>query len=206
MILEKIVVGPLEVNCYLIGCEKTCDAAIIDPGDEINVIIRALKRHEMKLRYILLTHGHVDHLTQLEKLKNSTQAHVFMHQADLFLLKNLSIQAAMFGLPDPGNPKPDSFVSGGDILTLGELKIKVLHTPGHSPGSVVYHSEDHLFVGDLIFSGSIGRTDLPGGDYEVLIRSVQQNIFTLKDEVNIHPGHGPATTVGQEKRFNPFFS
>ena len=129
-----------------------------------------------------------------------------MHTDDEFLLKNVSVQAAMFGLPDPGNPKPDQFVTDNESVKVGELDIKVLHTPGHSPGSVTYRAGGNLFVGDLLFAGSIGRTDLPGGNYEALINSVQSKIFILPDELTIYPGHGPKTTIGEEKRFNPFFS
>jgi glyoxylase-like metal-dependent hydrolase (beta-lactamase superfamily II) len=194
------------VNCYILGCEQTRQAAVIDPGDEINTIVSKIKQNNLSLKYILLTHGHVDHVAQLARLKETIPAEVLMHADDRFLFETISMQAMMFGLPDPGNPKPDRFVNDGEKVKMGELEIGVLHTPGHSPGSVTYKVEDNLFVGDLIFSGSIGRTDLPGGNYETLINSVQTKIFTLQDETKIHPGHGPMTTVGQEKRFNPFFS
>lgn len=206
MILEKIVVGPLVVNCYIIGCEKTRQSAVIDPGDEVEKIISIIKQNNLLLKYILLTHGHVDHITQLEKLKQTMTAETLMHAEDQFLFENISAQAIMFGLPDPGDPKPDRFITDGEIIKLGELKVKAIHTPGHSPGSVTYHVEDNLFVGDLIFSGSIGRTDLPGGNYEALINSVQSKIFAFPEQTPIHPGHGPMTTVGNEKKFNPFFS
>lgn len=206
MILERIAVGPLAVNCYIIGCEKTRHSAVIDPGDEVERIVSAIKKNDLSLKYILLTHGHVDHVTQLATLKNKIPAEVFMHAGDLFLFENISIQAMMFGLPDPGHPQPDRFFADGEKLALGELELRVIHTPGHSPGSVTYQIKDNLFVGDLIFSGSIGRTDLPGGNYETLINSVQKKIFTFPDATKIYPGHGPMTTVGQEKRFNPFFS
>lgn len=206
MILEKIVVGPLGVNCYLLGCEKTKQSAVIDPGDEVDSIIASINQNNLKLKFILLTHGHVDHVAQLVRLKQSIQAETLMHPDDLFLFENISVQAMMFGLPDPGDPKPDRFIKDGEIIKIGELEVKVLHTPGHSPGSVSYQVEDNLFVGDLIFSGSIGRTDLPGGNYHSLINSVQTMIFTFPDETKIHPGHGPSTSVGHEKKFNPFFS
>ena len=205
MILERIAVGPLAVNCYIIGCEKTRQLAVIDPGDEVERIESAIKKNDLSLKYILLTHGHVDHVAQLARLKNKIPAEVLMHAEDLFLFENISIQAVMFGLPDPGHPQPDRFVTDDEKLRLGELELRVLHTPGHSPGSVTYQIKDNLFVGDLIFSGSIGRTDLPGGNYETLITAVQKKIFTFPDETKIYPGHGPMTTVGQERRFNPFF-
>ena len=206
MIFETIVVGPLAVNCFIIGCEKTRKAAVIDPGAEMDKIINTLSRKNLTLTYILLTHGHVDHVAILNKLQQATSAEVLMHADDQFLFGTISTQAMMFGLPDPGNPKPDRFVTDGETLKFGEIVMKVIHTPGHSPGSVTYQIEDNLIVGDLIFAGSIGRTDLPGGNYETLIDSVKSKIFTFPDETKIFPGHGPATTVGNEKRFNPFFS
>ncbi|UCE04809.1 MAG: MBL fold metallo-hydrolase, partial [bacterium] len=150
-------------------------------------------------------HGHVDHVAHLTRIKKETNAEFLMHQEDAFLLKGLFAQALMFGLPNPGKPKPDRFVTDGEEIALGELNIKVVHTPGHSPGSVTYFVRDKLFVGDLIFAGSIGRTDLPKGNYQTLIHSVETKIFILPDETEIYPGHGPATTVGQEKATNPFF-
>lgn len=205
MILETITAGPLGVNCYLIGCEKTKAGAVIDPGDDAPVILETIKKKNLDIKYIMLTHGHVDHLAHLSKLKDAIDAEFLMHQEDTFLLKGLFAQAMMFGLPNPGKPKPDRLVADGEEIILGQLKIKVLHTPGHSPGSVTYFVEDKLIVGDLIFAGSIGRTDLPKGDYQTLINSVETKIFTLPDETLIYPGHGPATTVGQEKATNPFF-
>lgn len=205
MEFETITAGPLGVNCYIIGCEKTKFGAVIDPGDDAPLIIDAIQRHQFHIQYILLTHGHVDHLAHVVKIKKETGAAFLMHPDDAFLLKGLFAQALMFGLPNPGNPRPDRFVSDGEEIALGTLKINVLHTPGHSPGSVTYQIEDKLFVGDLIFSGSIGRTDLPKGDFQTLIDSVRTKIFTLPDETIIYPGHGPETTVGQEKATNPFF-
>ncbi len=205
MLLKTITVGPLGVNCYLIACEKTKAGAVIDPGDDAPIILNAIQENNLDMKYILLTHGHVDHLAHLTKIKQETGAQFLMHSQDEFLLKGLFAQALMFGLSNPGNPKPDRFLSEGEIIALGELQIKVLHTPGHSPGSVTFYVEDKLFVGDLIFSGSIGRTDLPKGDYQTLIDSVQKKIFTLPDETKIYPGHGSNTMVGLEKAINPFF-
>ena len=206
MILQTVVVGPLSENCFVIGCEATKTGAIIDPGDEAAQIIRIVEKQALEIKYILLTHGHIDHLAVLQKLKEKYQAEFLMHQDDLLLVKNASMQAAMFGLPDPGAPTPDRFLAEGDTVTLGKLSINILHTPGHSPGSITFFVDDKLFVGDLIFSGSIGRTDLPGGNYEQLIQSVENKIFTLPDATVIFPGHGPATSAGTEKRYNPFFN
>ena len=206
MIFETLVVGPLAENCLIVGCEKTKIGAIIDPGDEAPVILKSVEELGLKIKYILLTHGHVDHLAEVQKIKDKLNTEFLMHEADSFLVQNASIQAAMFGLPDPGNPKPDRYLADGDTISVGELTIKVLHTPGHSPGSITFFVNDKLIVGDLIFSGSIGRTDLPGGNYEQLIKSVETNIFTFPDSTQIFPGHGHCTTVGTEKAANPFFN
>ncbi|MBD3290017.1 MBL fold metallo-hydrolase [candidate division KSB1 bacterium] len=205
MIFEKIVVGQMAVNCYLVGCEQTKQAAIIDPGEEMNSILTPLRENGLTLTTILLTHGHVDHLTQLHALKEKTGAEVLMHQKDEFLLKDVRQHAMFFGLPDPGTPKPDRFLNEAEVIDIGNTKVNVLHTPGHSPGSVTFHVDNRLFVGDLIFAGSIGRTDLPGGNYDDLMNSVRTKIFTLPDSTTIYPGHGPETTVGHEKQSNPFF-
>lgn len=205
MHLDKIVVGPLSVNCFIVACSKTNKAAVVDPGDEADQIMDRLSKGDYTLEYILLTHGHVDHVAGVDALKRHTDATVLMNKDDLFLFDNLQAQAMMFGLPDPGHPQIDRFLNAGDTLPLGEENIAVMTTPGHSPGSVTYMIEGNLFVGDLIFAGSIGRTDLPGGNYETLIHSVNENIFTKPDEMIIHPGHGPSSSVGREKRTNPYF-
>lgn len=206
MIFKKMVVGPMAVNCFLIGCEHTKHAAIIDPGDEMNEIMAPVLENGLTLKTILLTHGHVDHLTQLQALKDKTNAEILMHEKDHFLLKDARQHAMFFGLPDPGTPTPDRFLNDGDVIDIGNTKVRVLHTPGHSPGSVTFHVDNRLIVGDLIFAGSIGRTDLPGGNFDDLMQSVRTKIFTLPDSTMIYPGHGPETNVGQEKQFNPFFN
>ena len=206
MILEHTVVGPLAVNCFIIGCKKTKQAVVIDPGDELSKILNILKNNDLTLKYILITHCHIDHVTLVEKMQNSIDCQVFMHKEDLFLIDNLLSHAQMFGLPDPGKPHIDHFVEDNEIIKVGQLEIKVLHTPGHSPGSVSYKINNNVIVGDLIFSASIGRTDLPGGNYDTLINSVNTKIFTLADDTKIYPGHGPFTTVRSEKASNPFFN
>ena len=206
MLLETLVVGPLSVNCYIFACEKTHQAAIVDPGDEADQILSVVKKLDCRVKYILLTHGHIDHLSQIPILKNKLKAEFLMHEQDIPLVQSASTQAALFGLPDPGDLKPDRFLNDGDIIHLGELTIQVIHSPGHSPGSITFQVNQKLFVGDLIFNGSIGRTDLPGGDYSQIIESIQKKIFTFPDSVEIYPGHGPATTVGIEKNTNPFFN
>ena len=206
MILEIVVVGPLATNCIFLGCEKTKIGAIIDPGDETAVIVKAVEELNLDIKYILLTHGHVDHLAEVQRLKDKFKADFLMHEKDSFLVQHATTQASLYGLDDPGNPTPNRFLTDGDSISIGELKVEVFHTPGHSPGSITYFVEDKLLVGDLIFAGSIGRTDLPGGNYEHLIQSVETKIFTKPDSTQIYPGHGPVTTVGKEKTTNPFFN
>ncbi|OQX86552.1 hypothetical protein B6D60_06030 [candidate division KSB1 bacterium 4484_87] len=179
---------------------------MIDPGDEADKIVSAVESERLIPELILLTHGHFDHLSAVNALKQKWDIQVLLHEADQMLAQNASAQATMFGMSDPGNVSADDFLHDNDELKIGNLLVKVSHTPGHSPGNVTFQAENHLFVGDLIFRGSIGRTDLPGGSYEQLIRSVEDKIFTLPDSWIIHPGHGPDTTVGQEKQNNPFFS
>ncbi|HDP98160.1 MAG TPA: MBL fold metallo-hydrolase [bacterium] len=205
MILETLVVGPLAVNCFVLGCQETQFAAIIDPGDEAVQIIAVVDKLGVEVKYILLTHGHVDHIAATSVLLQRFNAELVMHRADEFLISRAAEQAAMFGLPDPGKLQPNRFVEDGDTLLLGKLPIQVLHTPGHSPGNISLLVGKKVFVGDLIFYGSIGRTDLPGGDFDKLIHSVNTKIFSLPDSTEIYPGHGPDTTVGFEKQNNPFF-
>ena len=205
MFLEKIVVGPLEVNCFIVACDKTKKCAIIDPGDESSKIISAIRAENLTPEMILITHGHFDHLAAANAVKQEFQIPILIHQADKILAENASVQASMFGMEDPGNVSPDKLLQHGNSLQLGKLQIDVIHTPGHSPGNVTFKIGSHLFVGDLIFQSSIGRTDLPGGNYQQLINSVEEKIFTFPDNYTIHPGHGPDTTVGIEKRNNPFF-
>ena len=204
MILERLTVGPLAANCYLLGCERTRQAAVIDPGDEPKRIRRTVEKSGLSLQTILLTHAHIDHLGAAHQLQIDTRAELFMHRAELPLLQALPVQAATFGLSNPGIPKPDRFVEDGEEILLGEILLKVLHTPGHSPGGLSFLFEKMVFVGDLLFAGSIGRTDLPGGSYETLLQSVQKKLLTLDDEVTVYPGLGPMTTIGEERKHNPF--
>jgi len=200
-----IEVGPLVANAYLVGHPTSGRAVVVDPGEEGKKIHRLLGEKGWVLEKILLTHGHFDHVGGVRFLKEQTGAAVYIHEADATMMRNASLQGAMFGLRVPEPPRPDVFLKEGDIVSLADQEFRVLHTPGHSQGHVTFLVGGMAFVGDLIFAGSIGRTDLPGGSHDVLLRSVREKIFTLAPETTIFSGHGPATTVGEEIRSNPFF-
>ena len=199
-------VGPLAENAYLVGHPASGRAVVVDPGEDGEEILRLLKERGWNLEKILITHGHFDHVGAVRFLKEKTGASVCIHERDADWMRNASRQAAMFGLSVPEPPPPDVLLKEGDIVRLAEQEFRVLHTPGHSPGHVTFLAGGMAFVGDLIFAGSIGRTDLPGGSHEELLRSVRIKIFTLPPDTILLPGHGPATTVGEEMRSNPFFS
>ena len=204
MLIETLAVGPLQVNCYLLGCEETREAVVVDPGGDVVRILEALKAHRLDLKRIVCTHAHFDHVGGVRELKEATGAEFFLHQDDLPLLKGVLSQAIFFGLRAGSPPTVDGYLEEGDEIVFGRESLRVLHTPGHSPGGVSLVGDGVVFVGDLLFAGSIGRTDLPGGSYPALIEAVQIKIFPLGDEVVVYPGHGPATTIGQERRHNPF--
>ncbi|WP_025322823.1 MBL fold metallo-hydrolase [Deferrisoma camini] len=205
MILEQLVVGPIQANCYILGDETTREAVVIDPGGDTPVILRALQARDLKPVAIVATHGHFDHVEGLAGMKRATGAPVCVHPDELPLLKGLPGQGLLFGMRVEAAPEPDVLLEEGQTIPFGSFALSVLHTPGHSPGSVSLVVDKKVFVGDLLFAGSIGRTDLQGGDYDTLIRSVREKIFTLPDDTVVYPGHGPATTVATEKRTNPFF-
>jgi hydroxyacylglutathione hydrolase len=207
MILETIVVGALAVNCYIVGCEKTHEAAVIDPGDDAAKITSALKKDGLKLKYIILTHAHFDHAGAAKELKEHTGARVLVHEKDAALLMNTEAQAALFGMHAAPAPKPDGFVKEGDVVKVGDLRLKVIETPGHTPGgiSIYIASEKVVFTGDTLFWGSIGRTDLPAGNYKTIIHSLKVKLGALPDDTKVYPGHGDDTSIGFEKEQNPFF-
>lgn len=191
-------------NCYVVGCEITSEGVVIDPGDEVARILKSIAELKLKIKYILLTHAHLDHVKEVTATQKALAVPVMMHRADQFLLDNLPAQAAAFGLTTSGIPRVDKYIEEGEQIEFGRHRFEVLHTPGHSPGSVTFAEKGVAFVGDLLFAGSIGRTDLPGGDYETLIRSVKSKLFPLGDDTRVYSGHGPQTTIGQEKQTNPF--
>ncbi len=204
MIVERFEVGVFAENCYLVACEQTSAAVVIDPGDEVDRIASKVKAMRLNVESILLTHAHLDHVKEVNAFKARHDVPVLMHRDDQFLLDNLPAQAAAFGLTTSGVPKIDGFLAEGDEVNVGDICFQVLHTPGHSPGSVSFVTGREAFVGDVLFAGSVGRTDLPGGSFDVLLRSIRSKLLPLGDEMMIYPGHGPATSIGQERRFNPF--
>ncbi|MFN8007119.1 MAG: MBL fold metallo-hydrolase [Terriglobia bacterium] len=207
MILETIPVGPLQCNCYILGCEQSQEAIVIDPGEDADLILPILEKHQLKVKFILTTHAHIDHVGDLETVRAKTGAEALLHEKDLMLYDNLPIQAAWLGLAIPPKAKINNYVHEGDALQFGRHRGEILYTPGHTPGSVcLYLSEQsgRLFAGDTLFRRSIGRTDLWGGSYESIIQSIHDKLFALDDETVVYPGHGPITTIGEEKH-NPFF-
>jgi hydroxyacylglutathione hydrolase len=210
MLIETRAVPPFHKNGFVVGSARTRDALLIDPGDEVAELLDIVSSRELTVKYILLTHAHIDHVTGVGEAQRALNAPVYLHRDDLMLYNALPQQAALFGLPVPSVPAIDQFYDLGTPLVAGDLEVKVHHTPGHCPGGVCLQigaaaqPARDLFVGDTLFAGSIGRTDLPGGNYETLMRSIREVLFTLGDDSVVYPGHGPATTIGRERRTNPF--
>jgi glyoxylase-like metal-dependent hydrolase (beta-lactamase superfamily II) len=206
MILESFTVGPLACNCTLLGDQETGEAIVIDPGDEVGRIHRRLTELGLKLKQILITHAHIDHVGGALRLKRLTGAPILLNENDLPLLQMMSMQAAWLGIATPETAPPDEGLSDGQFVGLEHYPAQVLHTPGHTQGSVCLHFAPLklLVAGDTLFAGSIGRTDLPGGDSEQIIDSIESRLLTLADETRVIPGHGLNTTIGVERRSNPF--
>ncbi len=205
MIIEQLPVGPLVANCYLVADEHSRRAAVIDPGDEAERILAVIKKHRMQVDLIVLTHGHFDHLGAAGAIRTATGAPVAVHEAELETVRTARLRAKLFaGLDIDDPPSPDQLLHDNDIVRIGDQPFSVVFTPGHSPGHITLVGDGVAFDGDVVFAGGIGRTDLPGGDYQVLMASIAARILTLTDDTVLYPGHGPATTVGRERRTNPF--
>ena len=204
MIIKKLVVGTLENNCYSIADEITKETLVIDPGDEPDRILELINENNFKVKYILCTHAHLDHVGAVPDIKKETGAKIVIHRDEYKIYKGASEQAAIRGYELDPLPEPDMFISDGDKLEIGNLKLEVLHTPGHSPGGICLYGEGILITGDTLFAGSVGRTDFYGGDIEKLKKSFKR-LISLPDKVKILPGHGPESTIGKEKETN-FFS
>ncbi len=206
MILESFPVGPLACNCTLMGDEEVREAIVIDPGDEVGRIHKRLTELELTLKQILITHAHIDHVGGALKLKRLTGAPIFLNENDLPLLKMMEAQAAWLGVQPPETAPPDASLTDGLVVGLERFPAQVIHTPGHTQGSVCLHFAPLklLIAGDTLFAGSIGRTDLPGGNFDQIIDSLQSRVLALPDETRVVPGHGPATNIGAERDTNPF--
>jgi hydroxyacylglutathione hydrolase len=206
MIHEILPVGPLRCNCSILGDEASREAIVIDPGDNISRITALLEQHHLTVKYIVITHAHIDHIAGAHLLKSLTGAPVLYNQNDLPLVKMMDVQAGWLGLPTPEVHAPDDTLDDGKIIAITGLTGSILHTPGHTEGSVCLYlpTQSLLIAGDTLFAGSVGRTDLPGGDTRKLITSIHERLLTLPDEVTVIPGHGPKTTIGEERESNPF--
>jgi hydroxyacylglutathione hydrolase len=210
MIIETRAVPPFQKNGYVVACETTREAVVIDPGDEVDMLLDIVNAQSLSVQSILLTHAHVDHVTGVRRAKQALRVPVYLHPDDQFLYDAAPQQAAFFGLHCDAPPAIDRYYDPATTLAFGEYEIEVHHTPGHCPGGVCLaigrkaSKKEDLFVGDTLFAGSIGRTDLPGGDHPTLIRSITQVLFAFGDAARVHSGHGPQTTIGQERRTNPF--
>jgi hydroxyacylglutathione hydrolase len=206
MIHEILPVGPLQCNCSIIGDEQSHEAMVIDPGDEIEQVLALIKKHHLQVKQIVITHAHIDHVGGAMKLRAATGAPILLNQNDYALLKMLDVQAAWLGMRNPGKVEIDQTIGSGDLVSAGSIEGQVLHTPGHTEGSICLYfpAEKTLIAGDTLFAGSIGRTDLPGGSYEKIMHSLHDRVLALPDETAVLPGHGEMTTIGEEREGNPF--
>jgi glyoxylase-like metal-dependent hydrolase (beta-lactamase superfamily II) len=204
LIIKELAVGPLMANCFIAGCEDTKEAVVIDPGGEADRILLSLAESELKVKYIINTHGHFDHVSANGKMKEATGADLLIHPLDAPMLGMLSSNATVFGISVANSPPCDRTIEEGEMVSFGDFTFNVIHTPGHTPGGISLYSDGIIFVGDTLFAGSIGRTDFPGGDFDTLIASIKTKLFKLEDDVRVLSGHGPETSIGREKRFNPF--
>lgn len=203
---EVVVVGALETNCYLVYCSKTRECAIVDPGADPERIFAAIAERELTPVLLLNTHGHLDHIGANQDMKDKYQVPLLIHSADGSMLSHTQNVELSLLLAAKESPAADGFLKEGETLTIGECALSVIHTPGHSPGSVSFLANSFLLSGDTLFCGGVGRTDLPGGSFRDLEKSIKEKILTLSEDLLVLPGHGPFTTVGQEKNSNPFIS
>lgn len=212
MLIETRAVGPFLKNGYLLACERTAEAVAIDPGDEVDELIALAASRRLRVGHILLTHAHVDHVTGVAAARRAWAAPILLHRDDQFLYDQAVAMGLMFGLRVEAPPPVDAHYAPGQVIVFGDHEVRAHHTPGHCPGGVCLQAGRagepggglDLFVGDTLFAGSIGRTDLPGGDFDTLIRSIRTTLFAFGDDARVHPGHGPSTTIGHERCHNPF--
>jgi hydroxyacylglutathione hydrolase len=206
MIHEILPVGPLQCNCSVIGDETTREGMVIDPGDDIADILALIKKHNLQIKQIVITHAHIDHVGGAMKLRAATGAPILLNQNDYALLKMMDVQASWIGMASPGKIDIDQSIANADTVKAGSLVANVLHTPGHTEGSICLYfpAEKKLIAGDTLFAGSIGRTDLPGGSFDKIIHSLHEKLMVLPDDTLVVPGHGPMTNIGEERQSNPF--
>jgi hydroxyacylglutathione hydrolase len=206
MLLSTVVVTEFMTNCFIVGDDATKEAIVIDPGGEAGRIVQEIKNLGVEIKAIVNTHAHVDHIGALKEIKDTFNAEIMLHNLELPVLQTASRMGRLFGVSIEQPPEPDRFLADGDQVSCGDITLTVIETPGHSPGGISLVTSDgrYCFAGDTLFAGSIGRTDLPGGDYHTLIQSIKTRLIPLGDDVKVLPGHGPATTMGNERRYNPF--
>lgn len=210
IIIETRAVGPFFKNGFVVACAQTREAVLIDPGDEVDALLAFAEARQLAIRHILLTHAHVDHVTGVAAAKRALGVPIYLHRDDLFLYERAVESGRMFGLQVEPQPPIDVFYTAGQVIRFGDCAARPHHTPGHCPGGVCLQigsgtdAGKDLFVGDTLFAGSIGRTDLPGGHHPTLIASIRDVLFPFGDDARVYPGHGPATTIGAERRSNPF--
>ena len=204
MKFESVIVGPLETNCYLVYCPETLECAVVDPGAEAPKIVRLIASKGLQPVILLNTHGHIDHIGANKEIKEKFGIPLCIHRHDEPLLTNVQQSELAFFLGAQDSPAPDQYLEDGETIKVGQSSLRVIHTPGHSPGSVIFLGDGFLLSGDTLFFGGVGRTDLPGGSWPELVDSIKTKILIMPDEMPVLPGHGPFTSVGQEKRSNPF--
>jgi hydroxyacylglutathione hydrolase len=204
MLVKKLVVGDLQTNCYILGDEKSKEGIVIDPGGDPEDIEEVIQKEGLKIKYIILTHGHADHIAALAELKKKTNALILIHPSDADMLIDSTYNLSIFTGQDLICPEADKFLDDGDKVEVGGFELEVLHTPGHSPGGISLFVDKIIFTGDALFCEGIGRSDLPGASHTQLLESIKNKILLKPDDTVVYPGHGPETTIGDEKRNNPW--
>ncbi|MDA8236162.1 MAG: MBL fold metallo-hydrolase [Clostridia bacterium] len=204
MFHKCLPVGPIAANCYIIGCDQTKEAAVIDPGEDAKVILSQLNKEGLKLKYIINTHGHIDHIGANDEVKDTTGAQIIIHELDAEMLTNPRKNLSNFVGALNSFKAADKTVKDGDVIQVGNLELEVIHTPGHTIGGICLRHGNLVWTGDTLFQGSIGRSDFPGGNHDTLINSIKKKLTVLPDDTQVFPGHGPSSNIGEEKRSNPF--
>jgi hydroxyacylglutathione hydrolase len=205
MIFKRMVVGPIEVNCYILADDVTKAGIVVDPGDNVDEILEFVRKNNIIVKYIVNTHCHFDHAGGNKKLKDETGAQILIHENELPVLERMADSAKGWGFAIDPSPDPDKLLKEGDIIKIGDIDVDILHTPGHSPGGICLKFDNKVLSGDTLFAGGIGRTDFPGGSHDQLLKSIREKLFTLSPDLQVYPGHGPSSSIQNEKVHNPFF-